>query len=97
MEGILYLCSECGTVLKEVLASVDGILIPSAVAYCQCSPSTDIYEYTPEEIEELKEYQDEIGTNDLNKRERILFKYLGGINAGKVSSSKTPASVAGDT
>lgn len=95
--GILYLCSECGVPLREVLSYVGDTAIEPSIEYCSCSSGADIYEYTPEEIEELKEYKSEIGTQELNNREKILFEYLGGNNAGKISSILSPDTVEGDS
>lgn len=95
--GMLYLCTGCGVSLTEVPAYVDGIAIASSLQYCQCTSGAGMYEYTPEEVEELIEYRDEIEDQDLNNREKTLFTYLGGTNAGKISSGFSPDSVEGDT
>lgn len=82
---MIVLCSVCSHRMNYIPSWVDGHEIDSSIEMCRCR-GTHAIEYTENEIEELKEYYSD-GREELdqmNERERVLFKYLGGIS-GEIS------------
>lgn len=89
---MLTLCGSCGSPLNHVPAWVDEFQIEDSVILCSGCERCTVYEYTEEEIEELKEYFTDRreDLDQLNEREKTLYDFLGGTD-GEVSDGGTPS------